>query len=188
MRAVWAPRQEELWSDGVVSPHVFQPIVDRLCDVVVPEQHGLETAAGPRHVPLSLAGLLSHLDRTNAEASAAVVNGERLVMQQCIGTAPWAQRPWVQVLVGEVVDRLGAPDGVMALAPSRGPQRGTPAVGVKRPWGGHRGKVDTCPVGVDMGDVARHAHAGLDGRVSLPEDWAQEQQRRPACQVPEEVR
>jgi hypothetical protein len=42
-------------------------IVDRLYDFVVPYQHALETEAGKRHVPLYLAGLLSHLDRKNAE-------------------------------------------------------------------------------------------------------------------------
>ena len=53
---------------------------------------------------------------------------------------------------------------------------------------GHRGKVDTCQVGVFMGYVSRHDHALLDVRRSLPEDWAQDAQRRQACHVPLEVR
>ena len=56
---------------------------------------------------LSLAGLLSHLDRKNAEQIAALVDVERLVMQDCIGTAPWDHWPLIEVLVGQVVDRLG---------------------------------------------------------------------------------
>jgi SRSO17 transposase len=88
-------------------------MLDRLYDFVVPYQHALETEAGKPHVPLYLAGLLSHLDRKNAEEIAALVDVERLVMQEFIGTAPWDHRPLVTVLVGQVVKRLGEPDGVI---------------------------------------------------------------------------
>ena len=67
MTPLWAQRQEELLSDCLVSPDVFNHMVDRLCDFVVPYQQALETEASQRNVPLSLAGLLSHLDRKNAE-------------------------------------------------------------------------------------------------------------------------
>src|SRR4029434_7521572 len=99
---------------------------------VVPYQHALETEAGQRNVDLYLEGLLSHLDRKNAEKIAALVDVERLVMQEFIGTAPWDHRPLVTVLVGQVVDRLGEPDGIIAFDPSSFPKRGTPSVGVKR--------------------------------------------------------
>ena len=39
-----------------------------------------------------------------------------------------------------------------------------------------------------MGYVSRHNHALLDFRLSLPEDWARDAQRRAACHVPPEVR
>jgi SRSO17 transposase len=61
-------------------------------------------------------------------------------------------------------------------------------VGVKRQWCSHRGKVDNCQVGVFMGYVSHHDHALLDFRLSLPEDWARDAQRRAACHVPPEVR
>src|SRR5262249_18432908 len=67
MRAVWAQRQEELLSDCVVSPFVFDHMVDRLCDFAAPYQHCLETEAAQRNVQLYLGGLLSNLDRKNAE-------------------------------------------------------------------------------------------------------------------------
>jgi len=188
MISAWALRQEELLSDCIVSPDVFNHMVDRLCDFVVPYQHALETKAGKRHVHLSLAGLLSHLDRKNAETIAALVDVERLVIQAFIGTAPWDHRPLVHVLVGQVVERLGEPDGIIAFDPSSFPKRGTHSVGVKRQWCGHRGKVDHCQVGVFMGYVSRHDHAVLDFRLSLPEDWARDEPRRQECHVPPEVR
>src|SRR4249920_2005776 len=99
MTPAWAQWQEELLCDCIVSPDVFTHTVDRLCDFVVLYQRALKTEAGKRNVHLYLAGLLSHLDRKNAEDIATFVDVERLVMQDCIGTAPWDHRPLVQVLV-----------------------------------------------------------------------------------------
>jgi SRSO17 transposase len=92
------------------------------------------------------------------------------------------------VLVGQVAERLGEPDGIIAFDPSSFPKRGTHSVGVKRQWCGHRGKVDNCQVGVFMGYVSHHDHVLLDFRLSLPEDWARDEQRRQACHVPLEIR
>jgi len=188
MTPAWAQRQAELLSDCIVSPDVFQHMVDRLSDFAVPYQHCLETEAGQHNVPLYLVGLLSHLDRKNAEQIAALVEVERLVMQAFIGTAPWDHRPLIAVLVGQVVERLGEPDGIIAFDPSSFPKRGTHSVGVKRQWCSHRGQVDNCQVGVFMGYVSRHDHALLDFRLSLPQDWARDAPRRQACHVPEDVR
>ena len=67
MTPAWAQRHEELLHDCIVSPDVFNSMVDRLGDFVVPYQQALETAAAQRNVHLYLAGLLSHLNRKNAE-------------------------------------------------------------------------------------------------------------------------
>src|SRR5712692_4308245 len=107
MTPAWAQRQEELLSDCVVSPDVFNHMAERLGDFVVPYQQVLETEAGKRNVPLYLEGLLSHVPRKNAEEIAALVDVERQVMQDFIGTALWDHRPLITVLVGEVVERLG---------------------------------------------------------------------------------
>ena len=95
MTPAWAQRQEELLSDCVVSPDVFTPMVDHLRDFVRPYQHALETEASKRNVYLYLAGLLSHLPRKNAEEIATLVDVERLVMQDFIGTVPWDHRSLV---------------------------------------------------------------------------------------------
>jgi SRSO17 transposase len=170
-----------------VSPDVFTQMVERLGAFVVPYRQALETAADPHPMPLYLQGLLSHVARKNAEAIAAFVEVERQVIQDFIGTAPWDHRPLITVLVGEGVEQLGEPDGIIAFDPSSFPKRGTHSVGVKRQWCGHRGKVDNCQVGVFMGYVSRRDHALLDFRLSLPQDWARDELRREACHVPPEV-
>src|SRR5215217_6747708 len=187
MGTVWARRREELLNDCIVSPEVFTLLIDRLGEFVVPYQQALETEASQRNLHLYLQGLLSHLPGKDAEDIATFVDVERLVIQAFIGTAPWDHRPLVAVLVGQVAARLGEPDGIIAFDPSSFPKRGTHSVGVKRQWCGHRGKVDNCQVGVFMGYVSHHDHGLLDFRLSLPEDWARDEQRRQACHVPLEV-
>ena len=105
--------------------YALDHMVDRLCDFAAPYQQCLKTEAAQRNMQLYLAGLLSHLDRKNAETIAALVDVQRLVMQVFIGTAPWAHRPLMTVLVGQVVEQLGEPDGVIAFDPSSFPKRGT---------------------------------------------------------------
>src|SRR5215471_8939584 len=187
MIPAWAQRREELLSDCLVSPDVFTQMVERLGEFIVPYQQALETEADQRSMHLYLQGLLSHVDRKNAETIAALVAVERQVIQDFIGTAPWDHRPFITVLVGEVVEQLGEPDGIIAFDPSSFPKRGTHSVGVKRQWCSHRGKVDNCQVGVFMGYVSRRDHALLDFRLSLPQDWARNELRREACHVPPEV-
>jgi SRSO17 transposase len=188
MNTVWAQRREELLSDCIVSPDVFNQMMDRLSEFVVPYQQALEIKANQHPMHLYIQGLLSHLPRKNAEDIAALVDVNRQVIQDFIGIAPWDHRLLIPVLVGEVVDRLGAPDGIIAFDPSSFPKRGTHSVGVKRQWCCHRGKVDNCQVGVFMGYVGGQDHALLDFRLSLPEEWARDKQRRQECHVPSEVR
>ena len=67
MTPAWVQRKEALLHDCIVSPDVFDHMVERLRDFAVPYQHVLETEAGQRNVHLYLQGLLSHLPRKNAE-------------------------------------------------------------------------------------------------------------------------
>src|SRR6266851_9323749 len=137
MTPAWTQRKEEVLRDCLVSPDVFNPIVERLGAFVVPYQHALEAEAGGRHVHLYLQGLLSHVERKHAEKIAALVDVERQVLQDFIGTALWDHRPLITVLVGHVAERLGEPDGIIAFDPSSFPKRGTHSAGVKRQWCGH---------------------------------------------------
>jgi SRSO17 transposase len=188
MARTWTQRREALLSDCIVSPDIFTPMIDRLAAFVVPYQQAMETEAAQRNMHLYLQGLLSHLPSKNAEDIATFVDIERQVIQAFIGTAPWDHRPLIEVLVPQVVHRLGQPDGIIAFDPSSFPKRGIQSVGVKRQWCGHRGKVDNCQVGVFMGYVADKEHALLDFRLYLPQAWARDEQRRQACHVPPEVR
>ena len=133
MTPTWAQRREAWWRDCIVSPDVFTSMVERLGDFVVPYQRALETEASQRNVHLYLQGLLSHLPRKNAEDIATFVEVERQVLPDFLGTPPWEHRPLLQVLVAHVIERLGAPEGVIAFDPSSVPTRGMHAVGGETP-------------------------------------------------------
>src|SRR5215475_7565977 len=163
-------------------------MLDRLAEFVVLYQQALETEAAQRNMHLYLKGLLSHLPRKNAEDIATFVDVQRQGIQECIGIAPWDHRLLIEVWVPQVARRLGQPDGIIAFDPNSFPKRGTHSVGVKRPWCGHRGKVDNCQVGVFMGYVSDQDHAVLDFRLYLLQEWARDEQRRHACHVPPEIR
>ena len=91
MTPAWAQRKEALLSDCIVSPDVFTHMMDRLGDFVAPYQHALEAEAVGRHVHLYLQGLLSHVNRKNAEEIAALVDVDRQVLQQTWPTPPLHQ-------------------------------------------------------------------------------------------------
>ena len=87
MTLAGAQRQEALLRDCIVSPDMFNHMVDRLRDFVAPYQHALGTEASQRNVHLYLIGLLSHLDGKNAETIATFVDVERLVIN-------WLRAPY----------------------------------------------------------------------------------------------
>ena len=106
MTPAWAQRKDELLSDCIVSPDVFNQMVDRLGEFVVPYQQAIETEAGQHPMHLYLQGLLSHLQRKNAEEIATWVNVERQVIQDFIGIAPWDHHPLVTPTVSPAKNSL----------------------------------------------------------------------------------
>src|SRR5262249_51664587 len=125
MALAWAQRREELFNDCIVSPDIFTPMIDRLAAFVVPYQQALDTKAAKPTLHRYRQGLLPHLPNKKAEDIATFVDVQRQVIQEFIDTAPWDHRPLIEVLVPQVVHRLGQPDGILAFDPSSFPKRGT---------------------------------------------------------------
>src|SRR4029450_4670923 len=113
MHPVWAQRRKEVLSDCLVSPDVFHQMLDRLGEFVVPYPRALESEGAHHPMPLYLEGPLSQWPGKKAGAIAAWGDVERQVLQDFIGIAPWHHQPLVTVLVGEVVEQLGEPDGII---------------------------------------------------------------------------
>src|SRR4051812_37002632 len=181
-------RLDELLDDAVLDPAVLRGALSRLEGFVAPFVASLPTAAQRTHAHHYVAGLVSDLERKNAEGIAYLHDQERQGLQKFLGQAPWDPRPLLTELGRQVGDELGEPDGVLVLDPSAFPKKGNASVGVQRQWCGRLGKLDNCQVAIYLGYASRVEHALVDCRLYLPREWAQDKKRRAQAGVPKEVR
>jgi SRSO17 transposase len=180
-------RKAEMLTDCEVKPVMFRGILERLERFAEPFVACLRRPEQQRHAHSYLCGLLSDLERKNAEAIAYRHDEERQGLQTFIGTAPWEHEPLLRELALQVGRTLGEPDGVLALDPSAFPKKGSHSVGVKRQWCGRLGKVENCQVGMFLAYVSRREQALVNMRLCLPKQWANDRKRRKECGVPREV-
>lgn len=181
-------RKAELLADCRVSTAAIRGMIGRLERFAEPFCASLRRPEQKRHARTYVAGLLSDVDRKNAEAIAYRHDEDRQGLQAFLGTAPWDHRPLLFELARQVGEALGESDGVIVFDPSAFAKKGRHSVGVARQWCGRLGKVDNCQVGVFMGYVSRREHALVDVRLYLPKEWAADRKRRKECGVPKELR
>jgi len=181
-------RKEELLAECRVPPAVFRGMMQRLVSFAKPYVDRLCRAEQREHAQTYLQGLLSDLQRKNAESIAYRHDQDRLGLQMFIGTAPWDYRPLLEELTRQVGQELGEADGVLVFDPSAFAKKGHHSVGVARQWCGRLGKVDNCQVGVFLAYVSCREHALVDLRLYLPEEWTRNPKRCKACGVPPEER
>lgn len=181
-------RLKELLQDAEVDATLFRGVLPRLVKFLDPFVASLKEPEQHQHTHEYVAGLISNLERKNAEAIAYLHDQERQALQKFIGQVPWDHRPLLDELTRQVGVELGEADAVLVFDPSAHPKKGTESVGVQRQWCGRLGKIENCQVGVYMGYVSRREHALVDVRLYLPETWAKDKKRRRKCGVPKEIR
>jgi len=177
-------RREAVAADCQVPPAVFSGMMERLVDFAGPYVQRLCRPEQREHAQTYLQGLLSDLQKKNAEAIAYRHDEERQGLQTFIGTAPWEHQPLLEELACQVGRELGEPDGVLVFDPSAFAKKGKHSVGVARQWCGRLGKTENCQVGVFLGYVSRKEHALVDMRLYLPEEWTKDRHRCKAAGVP----
>ena len=80
---------------------------------------------------------------------------------------------------------LGKVDAVLAIDETGFIKQSKKCVGVKRQYTGTSGKIDICRIGVFLSWQTARGHALIDRTLYLPEEWAQDPERRQAAGVPE---
>ena len=184
----FAARREQLLADAEVDPRILRGVLPRLERFLDPFVESLQRSEQGQHARNYVAGLVSDLERKNAEGIAYLHDQERQGLQKFLGQAPWEERPLITALARHIAAALGAPDGVLIFDPSAFPKKGNASVGVQRQWCGRLGKVDNCQVGVYLGYASRTEHALVDCRLYLPKEWASDPDRRAKAGVPRRVR
>jgi SRSO17 transposase len=180
-------RLDELLQDAEVGPAVLRGMLPRLGRFLEPFGASL-TDAQATHAHHYVAGLVSDLERKNAEGIAYLHDQERQGLQKFLGQAPWDERPLLAELTRQVAAELGEADGVLVFDPSAFPKQGNASAGVQRQWCGRLGKVENCQVGVYLAYASRVEHALVDCRLYLPKEWAGDKPRRAQAGVPKAVR
>jgi len=181
-------RKEQLLADCQVPPTLFRGVMPRLEDFAQPFAASLPSTESRAHTRTYLSGLLSDVERKNAESIAYRYDLDRQVIQRFIGEVDWDHEPLIDELVRQVAVTIGRADAVLVFDPSAFPKKGTASVGVQRQWCGRLGKVENCQVGVFLGYVTDAEHALVDFRLYVPQGWANDKGRRKKAGVPKGVR
>ncbi len=178
------PEAQALLGDATVTPQSVRDGTDRLTAFLqryLPRFYRLEQRA---NAALVIHGLLSGLERKTCEPIAIEAGLPRKPIQFFVGSGKWDDEAVMRELRDHVREELAEPDGVVVIDPSAFPKKGTESCGVARQWCGRLGKLDNGQVGVFLAYAATTGYAPLDRRLYLPEDWADDEERRARATSP----
>src|SRR5215212_5280003 len=135
-----------------------------------------------------LTGLLDPLERRNGWQLAEAL-GERSPdgVQRLLRTARWDAEAVRDDLRAYVVEQLGDPEAVLVIDETGFLKKGTKSVGVARQYSGTAGRIENCQIGVFLAYASPRGRAFLDRALYLPKAWVEDQERRAAAGVPEDV-
>ncbi len=180
-------RKEQLLAGCQVPTTLFRGVLSRLESFAQPFIAALPSPESRAHSRTYLAGLLSDIERKNAESIAYRYDLDRQTIQRFVGEVDWDHDPLLGELTRQVAGALGRSDAVLVFDPSAFPKKGAASVGVQRQWCGRLGKVENCQVGVFLAYVGDVEHALVDFRLYLPKEWAKDRKRRKRVGVPQGI-
>jgi SRSO17 transposase len=141
-----------------------------------------------RRAQAYLRGLLSGAERKNSWQLAEVAgNATPYGIQHLLGRANWDADAVRDELRSYVVERLADDESVLIVDETGFIKKGDKSVGVKRQYTGTVGKRENCQVGVFLAYASERGQAFIDRELYLPEEWAEDKERRERAGVPEEV-
>ena len=139
-------------------------------------------------------GLMMPCERKSVEPMAAVTAPGRTAAQHqsllhFVGQASWSDEKVlakVCEMVLPAIERAG-PIEAWIIDDTGFPKKGKHSVGVARQYCGQLGKQDNCQAAVSLSLANRGASLPVRYRLYLPQEWADDAQRRRQAHVPEEI-
>jgi SRSO17 transposase len=139
-------------------------------------------------------GLIMPCERKSVEPLAAVTAPERVAAQHqsllhFVGEGHWSDElvlAKVRAMVLPEIERHGAIEAWI-IDDTGFPKKGRHSVGVARQYCGQLGKEDNCQVAVSLSLANSHASLPVAYRLYLPQDWANDGERRRKAAVPEDI-
>lgn len=141
-----------------------------------------------QHAGRYLQGLISRIERKNGWQMAEEL-GEKSPtnLQHFIARASWSADEVRDDLQQYVCQHLGHKNGILIVDETGFLKKGTKSVGVKRQYSGTAGRVENCQIGVFLAYRSPLGQALIDRALYLPQEWAEDAERRKSAQVPEDV-
>jgi len=135
-----------------------------------------------------LRGLMAVVPRKNSWQVAEAV-GDRIpdAMQRLLYRAQWSADAARDRLLRYTMETFGEEDGIGVVDETGFIKKGTHSVGVQRQYTGTAGKIENCQIGTFLSYATGKGHVLLDRRLYLPEEWANDPERREEARVPAEV-
>src|ERR671914_32208 len=135
-----------------------------------------------------LRGLLSEAERKNSWQLAEVAgNSTPYGIQHLLGRASWDADALREDLREYVIEHLADSESYLIVDETGFIKKGDKSAGVKRQYTGTVGKRENCQVGVFLAYASGRGQAFIDRELYLPEEWAEDKERRERAGVPEEV-
>jgi SRSO17 transposase len=141
-----------------------------------------------RHACAYLRGLLSGAERKNGWQLAEETGySQPRAIQRVLDRSVWDAEAVGDELRAFIVAELGDPAGVLVVDETGFLKQGRKSVGVKRQYSGTAGRIENCQIGVFLGYASTKGRAGLDRALYLPQEWAEDTERRAMAGVPEDL-
>ena len=106
--------------------------------------------------------------------------GDRIpdATQRLLYHAQWSADAARNRLLQYTIEVFGEQDWIGVVDETGFIKKGNRSVGVKRQYSGTAGKVENCQMGTFLSYMTAKGHVLLDRRLYLPEEWANDPERR----------
>jgi SRSO17 transposase len=135
-----------------------------------------------------LTGLLTELPNKNCDTMAQAVPGtSEQRLQELLTNMQWDEEDLNRQRVEKMRAEATLGDGVLVRDDTGFPKQGKTSVGVARQYSGTLGKLGNGQIAVTCGDSDSQATWPVAVRLSLPQAWAEDLERRGKARVPDAV-
>lgn len=142
---------------------------------------------GRRLLRVYVEGQLSDAKQKNCEAIALKFHWAPRTLQRFLESIKWNEEQ-VRDRCQEIVARDHAHQEAIGTIDESGiGKSGRQTAAVGRQYNGNRGKIENCVVGVHVGYSAGTFRTILDSQMYLPEEWAEDMERRRQHYIPDEI-
>ena len=139
------------------------------------------------HLPVYVNGQLSDLPRKSVEPIALAADVPPRTLQEFLSQHRWDEDRARDQLQQIVPSEHAGPHSIGIIDETSFVKKGDKTPGVKQEWCSAAGKQENCMVTVHLSDACGDFHCLLNGELYLPEDWANDYERRKQAGIPEEM-